>query len=141
MKDINSSLMRAYYEIIDSLNIPVYEGQEPDDIKDKIYCVISDVINSERSTDNSDDVQTTIQLTIHSWEHKYNNSKQLNQNADLILHNIKPNSNSVIDLSSYGLQMMNLLLQTDRTERYGEIDGRVYISRILIFKQDIFVIS
>ena len=84
MKDINSSLMQAYYEIIDSLNIPVYEGQEPDDIKDKIYCVISDVVNSERSTDNSDDVQTTIQLTIHSWEHKYNNSKQLNQNVDLI---------------------------------------------------------
>lgn len=141
MIDINSSLMQAYYEIIDSLNIPVYEGQEPDDIKDKIYCVISDVVSSERSTDNSDDLQTTIQITLHSWEYKYNNSKQLNQTANLILQNIKPNSNSVLDLSTFGLQMMNLLIQTDRTERYGEIDGRVYISRIFIFKQDIFVIS
>jgi len=55
MRDINSALLQAYYEVIDGLDIPVYEGEEPDDVKHKIYCVLSDVINIESSTDNSSD--------------------------------------------------------------------------------------
>ena len=141
MRDINTALLQAYYQVIDGLNIPIYEGEEPDDIKDKIYCVMSDAISVEKSTDNSSDVQTTIQISVHSWEYKYNNSKNLNFAVDSILQAIKPTSTSVLDLSLAGLQMMNLTIQTDRTERYGEIGGKVFISRILIFKQDIFVIS
>jgi hypothetical protein len=141
MKDVNSALLRAYYEVIDGLDIPVYEGEEPDDIKDKIYCVLSDAISIEQSTDNSTDIQTTIQVSVHSWEYKYNNSKNLNNTVGSILEAIKPTSTSVLDLSSFDLQMMNLSLQTDRTERFGEIGGKIFISRILIFKQDIFVIS
>jgi len=141
MRDVNSALLQAYYEVIDGLDIPVYEGEEPDDIKDKIYCVISDAISVEQSTDNSTDIQTTIQVSVHSWEYKYNNSKNLNTAVGSILEAIKPTSTSVLDLSSFDLQMMNLSLQTDRTERFGEIGGKIFISRILIFKQDIFVIS
>lgn len=141
MKDVNSALLQAYYQVIDGLNIPVYEGEEPDDVKDKIYCVLSDAISIEKSTDNSSDVQTTLQVSVHSWEYKYNNSKNLNLAVDSILQAIKPTSTSVLDLSLAGLQMMNLSVQTDRTERFGEIGGKVFISRILIFKQDIFVIS
>lgn len=141
MKDINTPLLKAYYNAIDALDLPIYEGEEPDDVKDKIYCVMSDAISIEKSTDNSSDVQTTIQISVHSWEYKYNNSKNLNSAVDLILQAIKPTSTSVLDLSADGLQMMNLSIQTDRTERYGEIGGKIFISRILIFKQDIFVIS
>lgn len=140
MRDINSAIYQAYYEVINTLNIPIYEGEEPDNVKDKIYCVISDAISTEKSTDNSSDVNLTIQITIHSWEYKYNNTKNCNLVAGQILEAIKPNSNSVLDLSLYGLQMLNLSVQTDRTDRYGELSGRVYISRILIFKQDIFII-
>lgn len=141
MRDVNSALLQAYYEVIDGLDIPVYEGEEPDDVKDKIYCVLSDAISIEQSTDNSTDIQTTLQVSVHSWEYKYNNSKNLNNTVGSILEAIKPTSNSVLDLSSFDLQMMNLSLQTDRTERFGEIGGKIFISRILIFKQDIFVIS
>lgn len=141
MRDINSALLQAYYEVIDGLDIPVYEGEEPDDVKDKIYAVLSDVINIESSTDNSSDTTSTIQISVHSWEYKYNNSKSLNTAVDSILQAIKPTSTSVLDLSDYNLQMMNLSIQTDRTERFGEIGGKIFISRILIFKQNIFVIS
>ena len=141
MRDINSALLQAYYQVIDGLNIPVYEGEEPDDVKHKIYAVLSDAISIEQSTDNSTDVQTTLQVSVHSWEYKYNNSKNLNTAVGSILEAIKPTSTSVLDLSSFDLQMMNLSLQTDRTERFGEIGGKIFISRILIFKQDIFVIS
>jgi hypothetical protein len=139
MKDINNALLQAYYTVIDGLDIPCYEGEEPDDVKDKIYVVLSDVNAQETSTDNSSDCQATIQVTINSWEYKYNNSKQLNIVTGQILEAIKPTSISVLDLSDFGLQMLNLLVQTDRTERFGEMGGKVYISRVLIFKQDIFI--
>lgn len=141
MKDINTSLLTAYYNAINGLGLPIYEGEEPDDVKDKIYVVMSDVINIESSTSNSSDTSSTIQINVHSWEYKYNNSKELNATCNQILQAIKPDSNAVLDLSADGLQMMNLNLQTDRTDRYGEIGGKIFISRILIFQQDIFVIS
>ena len=139
MRDVNSALLQAYYEVINGLSIPVYEGEEPDDVKDKIYCVISDVTNVENSTDNSSDTTSTIQITVNSWEYKYNNSKNLNTVSNQILQAIKPNSKSVLDLSIYGIQMLNLNVQTDRTERYGEVGGKIFISRILVFKQFLFI--
>jgi len=141
MIDVNSSVLQAYYEVIDGLDIPVYEGEEPDNVLDKIYVVLNDAVSNETSTDNSSDLQMTIQVSIHSWEHKYNNSKQLNLTAGQILSAIKPTSTSVLDLSGFGLQMLNLTLQTDRTDRLGELSGRIYITRNLIFKQDIFITS
>jgi hypothetical protein len=140
MRDVNSAILQAYYEIIDGLDIPVYEGEEPDDVKHKIYCVINDATSTETSTFNSSDVNLTIQLSVHSWEYKYNNSKTLNTACGQIIEAIKPTSTTNLDLSSFGLQMTNLTLQTDRTERFGNLGGKVFISRILIFKQDIFVI-
>jgi hypothetical protein len=141
MRDVNSAILQAYYEIVDGLDIPVYEGEEPDDVKHKIYCVINDATSTETSTNNSSDVNLTIQLSVHSWEYKYNNSKTLNTACGAIISAIKPQGVDNIDLSAYGLQMLNLTLQTDRTERFGNLGGKVFISRILIFKQDIFVIS
>lgn len=141
MKDVNSAILQAYYEIVNGLDIPVYEGEEPDDVKHKIYCVINDATSTEISTFNSSDVNLTIQLSVHSWEYKYNNSKTLNTACGQIIEAIKPTSTSNLDLSAFGLQMTNLSLQTDRTERFGNLGGKVFISRILIFKQDIFVIS
>ena len=140
MKDINSALLQVYYEAINSLNIPVYEGMEPDDVAYKLYAVISDVVSNETSTKSSSDVQATIQISFHSLEYKYNNSKALNLAVGSFLELIKPTSNQSFDMSSFGMQMLNLSLQTDRTERSGNLDGRVYISRILIFKQDIFIL-
>ena len=141
MRDINTALLTAYYSALQGVGVPIYEGEEPDDVKDPIYIVMSDAVGFEQSTKNSSDCQYTLQLSIHSWKYKYNNSADLNDVASAVFDAIKPNSNSVLDLSGEGLQMMNLQLQTDRTERIGEMGGRVYISRILIFKQDIFVIS
>jgi hypothetical protein len=140
MKDVNSSITQVYYELINNLSIPVHEGEEPDNVKEKLYCVISDISSRETSTKNTSDLSYTVQIRINSWEYKYNNSKSVNETADLILQEIKPFPNSVLDISSFGLQMLNLTLQSDITDRFGELAGRVYISRILTFKQDIFVI-
>ena len=139
MRDINNSLIKAYYQAIKPLGYPVFEGEEPDDILDKIYIVISDVSSNDTSTKNSSDVNASIQITINSWELKYNNSKNLNTVAGLILTAIKPTPNAVLDLSASNLQMMNLNVQNDVVQNYGKLAGRVYISRNIIFSQDIFI--
>lgn len=141
MKDTYNALFQAYYEAIQTAGYPVYEGEEPDDVKDKIYAVLQVPNMVEASTSNSSDQSVTIQVSVHSWEYKYNNSKSLNNAVNDIYQAIKPLSNSVLDLSDFGLQMMNLGVQQDRIENYGEIGGKVFISRILIFKQDIFIIN
>jgi len=141
MKDINSPLLKAYFSVIDALNIKVYEGEEPDDVGDKIYVVLSNITSNETSTKSSIDANATIQVSVHSWEYKYNNSKNLNTKVGLILNAIKPDSNSVLDLSEFGLEMLNLTKQSDSTQNLGNLNGRVYISRILVFKQDIFEVN
>jgi hypothetical protein len=98
MRDVNSAILQAYYEIVNGLDIPVYEGEEPDDVKHKIYCVINDATSTETSTNNSSDVNLTIQLSVHSWEYKYNNSKTLNTACGAIIDAIKPQGVSNIDL-------------------------------------------
>jgi len=141
MKDTNNPLFKAYFSAISALDIPCYEGEEPDDVKHNIYVVISDPVGNDTSTSNSFDQQKTIQVAVHSWSYKYASSSGLNNTVDAILQAILPTPNSVLDLSGDGLQMMNLTLDTDRTERYGELAAKNYISRFLIFKQDIFVLS
>lgn len=141
MKDTNNPLFKSYFNAISALDIPCYEGEEPDDIKHNIYVVISDPVGSDTSTSNSFDQQKTIQVAVHSWSYKYASSSGLNNTVDSILQAILPTPNSVLDLSADNLQMMNLTLDADRTERYGELASKNYISRFLIFKQDIFVLS
>jgi len=139
MKDINNPLIKAYYDAILPLGYPVYEGEEPDNELAKIYVVISDVSSSDASTKNSTDVTAQIQITVNSWEVKYNNSKSLNTATGVILTAIKPDSNAVLDLSASNMQMLNLSVQNDRLQNYGKLAGRVFISRQIIFNQSIFI--
>ena len=137
MKDINNPLIKAYYDAISPL-YPTFEGEEPDNILDKLYVVISDVSSNDTSTKSSADVNAQIQITINSWENKYNNSKAMNDAAGAILEAIKPDPNAVLILS--GMQMLNLRVSHDRVQNYGNLAGRVYISRQIIFTQDIFIL-
>lgn len=140
MIDINTPILKAYYNAIDALGIPVYEGEEPDDLLDKIYVVISDVSSNDVSTKSSFDFNCNIQLSIHSWEYKYVNSSTLNTTVGQILQAIKPDVNSVFDLSADGMQMTDLKLAQDITQRLGILGERKFITRILIFTQNIFII-
>jgi len=78
MQDINNPLIKAYYEAISPLGYPVYEGEEPDNELAKIYVVISDVTSSDASVKKGIRHQAQIQVTVNSWEVKYNNVKAMN---------------------------------------------------------------
>lgn len=131
MKDFNTSLLKAYYSAINALDIPVYEGEEPDDVLDKIYCVLSDVTNQDVSTKSSFDFNCSIQISIHSWEYKYVNSTELNEKVNLILGAIKPEKIST--LIADGVQVSTTKLTQDITQRLGILGERKFISRIIIF--------
>jgi hypothetical protein len=139
VKDINNPLIKAYYDAIAPLGYPVYEGEEPDDEPAKIYIVISDVSSSDASTKSSTDVTAQIQVTVNSWEIKYNNSKAMNTAAGAVLTAVKPDSNATLDLSASDMQMLNLSVSNDRVQPFGKLAGRVYISRQIIFNQTIFI--
>lgn len=131
MKDINNTLITAYYNKIQPLGYPVYEGEEPDDELAKIYIVISDVSSADDSPKTSNIVNATIQVTVNSWEVKYNNSKAMNTVAGLILTAIQPNFTN--SLTATGINIVTTKLQNDNVTSYGKLAGRVYISRNLIF--------
>lgn len=139
MKDVHTPLMKLYYAAISGLGYPTFEGEEPDDTLDKLYVVINNVTSSDISTMNSTDVQAQVQVTINSWEVKYNNREALNEAADAILQAVKLQPGSEFDMSAYNMQMLNLRVITDRDPNYGKLAGRVYISRQIIFDQHIFI--
>lgn len=131
MKDINNPLIKAYYDAISPLGYPVYEGEEPDNELAKIYIVISDVSSSDASTKSSNDHNAQIQVTVNSWEVKYNNVKSMNTVAGLVITAIKPTPQST--LLATGINIVTTSLQNDNVTNYGKLNGRVYISRNLIF--------
>lgn len=131
MKDISNPLIKAYYDALTPLGYPVYEGEEPDDELSKMYIVISDVSSTDASAKSNNAHNANIQVTINSWEVKYNNSKSLNTVAGLVLTAIKPGP--VSTLTATGIGIVTTTLQNDNTTAYGKLSGRVYISRNLIF--------
>ena len=139
MKDVHNPLLKAYTDALSGIGCRVFEGEEPDDLEDKMYAVISDVTSTDTSTYSSSDVRAQIQITVNSWEFKYNNSKALNEICGTILETLKPTPAAVLDLSAFGMQMGGLTVQNDRVQNYGKLAGRVFISRQIIFDQLIFI--
>ena len=141
MIDINTPLQKAFYDAIVTTGVPVYEGEEPDDLTSPIYAVIQDVQSQDAGDLNTRARQAQVTVSVHSWKLKYNNSADLNTSVGLILGALLPGTSSALDLTDSGLQMVTMSLQSDITQRLGKIGGREYISRILIFNSKIVVNS
>lgn len=139
MRDVNSILIKAYFDAISAaVTVGCYEHEEPDNLTDPVYIVLSDVTSRDTSTMNTDDLQLSITVTVHSWKMKYNNSDDLNIVCGQVIEALKPTPTAVLNLGS-DLQMTNLRLTSDLTQRYGELAGRKFISRLLTFEQNIYL--
>ena len=147
MRDINSPLQKSYYTALTG-NLPhpsgtgqvkVYEGEEPDNEEADLYVVITGINSFDTSTKSSSDVNAQVQITVNSWRIKYNNRKYLNQVVDDIIQILKPTPNAVLYMAAYDIQMLNLSLTQNNERDYGKLAGRVFVSRDLIFNQDLFI--
>lgn len=139
MIDINTPLQRAFYTAISGTSVPVYEGEEPDNLTAPIYAVISDIQSQDAGDLNSRARTAQITVSVHSWKLKYNRSSDLNEAVGEILEAVMPGTSNTLDLTGSGLQMVTMSLQSDITQRLGNIGGREYISRILIFNSKIVI--
>lgn len=139
MTDVNTSLIKAYYDAIKTLGYPTYEGEEPDNLTDKVYIVISDVTNTDASTQSTSDTNSSIQVTINTWELEYNTSKTVNTVAGQIFGVIKALPTDTLALA--GMQMCSLRVGTDTTTRPVSLAGRKFILRVIIFQQNIFIFT
>ena len=131
MKDINTPLITAYYDVINPLGYPVFVGEEPDNVQHASYIVISTITASEASNHSFVMANANIQVGIYTWQNQANTVYTINQVADDVLqalHNLPRNT-----LSADGMQIVTTTLTTDRTEPIGTLAGRKYINRILIF--------
>lgn len=141
MQDVNTILLKAYYNTLLTTGYPVYEGEEPDSVKHKEYIVLTGVVSNDISTYDTTDLDISIEIALHTWDTKYNSSLTVNTLANAVLQALKPNPESVIDLSADNCQMVNLKMTDDRTERVGELSGRKYVDRFLTFTQQIFIFT
>lgn len=147
MKDINTPLQTVYFQALNG-NVPhpsggpavkVYEDQEPDNELADMYIVIMGRTSFDTSTKNSTDVSAQIQVTVNSSKNKYNNRKALNAVCNSIYQLIKPTPNAVLDMSAFNMQMLNLSADADNEVDYGVIANKAFVSRNIIFRQDIFI--
>lgn len=138
MIDINNPLLEKYYSVLNALGYLVYEGEEPDNVLDKLYIVISDVNSNDNSNKSSSETNSTIQVTVNGWELGYAPTMAVNTAAGVVINAINPTPPSTLS-GLTGIGIITTKLQTDRTQRYGSIAGRKMISRILIFSHYIYI--
>lgn len=146
MRDVNSPLQKVYYDALNGnldtmpgLPVPVYEDYQPDSEDSEMFVVLTGRRSFDTSTKNSLDVSAQIQVTVNSRKLKYNNRQDLNFVCNQILEILKPSPDAVLDMSAFNMQMLNLMKVEDNERDYGTIDDQAFVSRNIIFEQDIFI--
>lgn len=143
MKDVAYPMQKAYLLALtgisyNSTNVPIYFGIVPDHIAPENYIVFGSISNTDNSTLQSADTFTSMRVTIHTFDMKYNTGKAAADIAGQVFARIYPTPQSVLDLSADTLQMVDTELTQDITQDYGQQNSRVYLDRILIFRHQIF---
>lgn len=135
MKDINTSLQKAYYQAIDATGLPVYEGEEPDNELSPVYVVISDITATENSNKSKTGERATIQISVHSVKNKINNSVDLNAACNLIFQAVRPEVLNT--LTADGFQIVETIKTNDVTTR-NKLGDYAFVSRQIIFTNLIY---
>lgn len=145
MKDSNLSLRKAYVAklttpaiVYGGNPVPVWYGEVPSDVEEKNYIVIGQLNNNDVSTHTTNDTNTTIRVTIHTYDNKYNNGDAADAIAGEILQRISPADKSQLDLSADSLQCATTEVSNDFLQDYSVQGARKYIDRVLNFRHYIF---
>lgn len=143
MRSVNYSLRKAYFAALtgftfDSNPVPVYYLQAPDNVTDSNYIVFSGLSSNDVSSKHKADTQTSIRVTIHTFNGKANSGEAADALANDVLQAIYPNSTFNLDLSADNFQIVTTKLDGDYTQDYTILTNRVYVDRILTFTHRIF---
>lgn len=142
MKDVNYKLRKAYNTAltgltVNSIAIPVYYLQAPESETGANYIIMNNVANVDEGTKNSADTNTSMQLQVTTWAEGANPGKMADDIAGAVFGIIYPTSQSVLDMTADGVQMVSTFLTDDRVinDRFGD---REFVARILTFRHNIF---
>lgn len=143
MKDVNYPLRKIYFAVLNGLlynDVPIkaFYQKAPDNIEDANYIVYAGISNSDVSSKQKSDTDTSMRVTIHTHEMKYNDGRAADDIAGLIFDLIYPESNAQGDLSSDGLQIVTTVLSSDTTMAYNIQGAREYLDRVLTFTHRIY---
>lgn len=143
MKDVNYPLQKAYLTALSGITyngvaVPVYYQSLPDDVQPDNYIIFGPVSNNDTSTKTTADTDSSMRVTIHSFQFKYNTGEAINNIAGQVFAAIYPYPNYNIDLSMYGFQVVRTEMISDNTLDYNLINTRAYIDRIIIFRHDVY---
>lgn len=146
MKDVSYPLRKAYVAALAGITyedtpVGVYYPEIPDNMDPEVAIVLSSINSNDRSTKGSADTSTSIQVTIRTFNEKYNNGRAADTVGGEVLARIYPNKQFDLDLSADGLQVTNTELQQDFLQDYGVQNDRKYIDRIMVFRHDIYHIQ
>lgn len=143
MRDVHYPLRKVYTTalagMIYNLNaVPAFAGGLPDTISVENYIIFGQITSNDISTKTSADTATLMRVAIHTHQLKYNTGNAADAIAGDVLNRIYATSGTVLDMSADNLQMISTDLQSDITPDWINLNSRVYLDRILIFRHKIY---
>lgn len=143
MKDVNWPLRKIYYAALNGLTynseiVKSFYQKAPDDITDSIYIVYSGVSNNDVSSKQKSNTDTSMRVTIHTHELKYNDGRAADAVAELIFTALYPDKTNMADMSADGLQLVTTTLSGDFIQPYSIQGATEYIDRVLTFTHRIY---
>ena len=143
MKDVSYPLQKAYLLALNGITynavaVPVYYQELPDTMIPNNYIIFGPVTSNDDSTFNSADTITSMRVTIHTFEGKYNTGKAVAAIPGEVFQRLYANSQFNLDLSPDSMQMVDTRLSNDLTQDYSQKGTRTYIDRIIILRHRIY---
>jgi hypothetical protein len=138
MRDINYDLRKAYFSELSGItyegnSVAVYYNRIPDTYSTDLVIVFSGIQNSDLSTKNSDDTDTTINVSVITDGIKYNSGAACDYIAGQVMERIV---NKSLDMGNN--QMVTSTLNNDISQDFT-IDGSIErVERILTIRHQIF---
>lgn len=135
MKDVNYPLQKAYLDalsgiVIDTVTIPVYYQQIPNDLNPDNYILFSPIINVDISPKTCFQTESSMQVIIYTYQAKGNTGKTCGLIVNEIMQRIytKPST-----LQADGVSVLSTKLESDTTNGYSTLGVRTYVERRLVF--------
>lgn len=143
MKSVNYKLREAYITAlngltVNSIAIPIYYLELPQDETPNNYIILSDIGSNENGTMYKHCLDTAMQLSIHTVEQYGNSGKMADDIADAVFQILLPETTSKLNLGN-DFQMVGLKLTGDRTNNLTTEGNDYFVTRILSFEQKIFI--
>lgn len=142
MRNYKKPLEEAYFSALagityNTLPVPVFTDQKPDDENPDNYIIIRDVTAFDSSNKTNNQVTASINVEIYTRAQKYNDGLAENDIADQVYSIIYPNPQAKLVLSGNFYMVSTELANDNNPQRTEGI--MQYSNRVLMFRHKIYM--